>query len=248
MRKSRAFFRRNWKPILGGIALGAVACHPNLAHAANAGGGALPWDTPLTTLRNDITGPVAFTISLLAMVACGAALVFGGEVNEFIRRLIMVVLVAAFLVGVTNLASGAGDHRSHRVSLRRTPFFRVLHRPRLFLGGEREPTLMMAIVAAGLAVSGQNIVTLDGRGNHLVRVHRRLPPSRESRPADEPGLHAAAQVSRVLCPALAALSGCGEVIAQILCRHSPSRGCPFVLDALTDARSQALSGQGRWGL
>jgi type IV secretion system protein VirB3 len=30
----------------------------------------------------------------------------------------------------------------------------------LFLGGEREPTLMMAIVAAGLAVSGQNVVTL----------------------------------------------------------------------------------------
>jgi type IV secretion system protein TrbD len=46
------------------------------------------------------------------------------------------------------------------VSLRRTPFFRVLHRPRLFLGGEREPTLMMAIVAAGLAVNGQNLATL----------------------------------------------------------------------------------------
>ena len=46
------------------------------------------------------------------------------------------------------------------MSLRRTPFFRVLHRPRLFLGGEREPTLMMAIVAAGLAVSGQNLVAL----------------------------------------------------------------------------------------
>ena len=50
------------------------------------------------------------------------------------------------------------------MSLRRTPFFRVLHRPRLFLGGEREPTLMMAIVAAGLAVSGQNLVTLAVAG------------------------------------------------------------------------------------
>jgi type IV secretion system protein TrbC len=107
MQRIRAQFRRNWKPILGGLALGAVACHPNYAHAATAGG-ALPWDTPLTTLRTDITGPVAFTISLLAMVACGAALVFGGEVNEFIRRLIMLVLVAAFLVGVTNLASALG--------------------------------------------------------------------------------------------------------------------------------------------
>ena len=107
MSRSRAFFRRNWKPIVGALAMGAVACHPNLAHAANAGG-ALPWDTPLTTLKTDITGPVAFTISLLAMVACGAALVFGGEINEFIRRLIMLVLVAAFLVGVTNLASALG--------------------------------------------------------------------------------------------------------------------------------------------
>jgi type IV secretion system protein VirB2 len=107
MHMTRAFFRKTWKPVLGGIALGALTCHPNLAHAATAGG-SLPWDTPLTTLKTDITGPVAFTISLLAMVACGAALVFGGEINEFIRRLVMIVLVAAFLVGVTNLASALG--------------------------------------------------------------------------------------------------------------------------------------------
>ena len=85
-----------------------VAFHPHTAQAAAAGGGSLPWDTPLTTLKNDITGPVAFTISLLAMVACGAALVFGGEIHEFVRRIIMLVLVASFIVGVTNLASGLG--------------------------------------------------------------------------------------------------------------------------------------------
>jgi type IV secretory pathway VirB2 component (pilin) len=107
MQRTQAFMRRTWRPALGGLALGALACQPHLAHAATAGG-ALPWDAPLTTLRTDITGPVAFTISLLAMVACGAALVFGGEINEFIRRLIMVVLVAAFLVGVTNLATALG--------------------------------------------------------------------------------------------------------------------------------------------
>jgi type IV secretory pathway VirB2 component (pilin) len=61
------------------------------AHAA-ATGGSLPWDTPLQTLSNDIKGPVAFTISLLGLVATGAALLFGGEINEFIRRIIMVVL------------------------------------------------------------------------------------------------------------------------------------------------------------
>jgi type IV secretion system protein TrbC len=98
---------RPWMPLML-LALVALALlHPAAAHAASAGG-SLPWDGPLTTLRNDITGPVAFTISLLAMVAAGAALVFGGEINEFVRRIIMLVLVASFIVGVTNLASALG--------------------------------------------------------------------------------------------------------------------------------------------
>lgn len=100
--------RRTWLLfVLLSLVVGA-ALYPPAAHAATAGGGALPWDTPLTTLKNDLTGPVAFTISLLAMVACGAALVFGGEINEFVRRIIMLVLVCAFIVGVTNLATALG--------------------------------------------------------------------------------------------------------------------------------------------
>lgn len=108
MHLTRSFLRRHWKPLLGAAVLGAVACHPSVAHAAGAGGGGLPWDAPLTTLRNNLTGPFAFTISLLAFVAAGVVLVFGGEVNEFIRRLIYVVLVAAMLVSVTNLAAALG--------------------------------------------------------------------------------------------------------------------------------------------
>ena len=46
------------------------------------------------------------------------------------------------------------------MSLRRLPFHRVLHRPGLFLGGEREPALITAIVAGGLAVSGMNTVSI----------------------------------------------------------------------------------------
>jgi len=99
---------RPWMPLLLlALVVLALLLHPDTAHAASAGG-SLPWDGPLTTLRNDITGPVAFTISLLAMVAAGAALVFGGEINEFVRRIIMLVLVASFIVGVTNLASALG--------------------------------------------------------------------------------------------------------------------------------------------
>jgi type IV secretory pathway VirB2 component (pilin) len=99
--------RRPWMPLTLFVLLVLTMLHPDTAHAASAGGN-LPWDGPLTTLRTDITGPVAFTISLLAMVAAGAALVFGGEINEFVRRIIMLVLVASFIVGVTNLASALG--------------------------------------------------------------------------------------------------------------------------------------------
>jgi len=44
------------------------------------------------------------------------------------------------------------------VSLRRTPFHRVLYRPALWLGGERELTGSTAVIAIGLAVLGQNLV------------------------------------------------------------------------------------------
>ena len=45
------------------------------------------------------------------------------------------------------------------MSLRHLPFHRVLHRPSLFLGGEREPALLALVVAGGLAVSGMNTVS-----------------------------------------------------------------------------------------
>jgi type IV secretion system protein VirB2 len=106
MRPCADLLRRSWLPLLL-LFLMLAAFHPDAAHASSAGG-SLPWDAPLTTLKNDITGPVAFTISLLAMVACGAALVFGGEINEFVRRIVMLVLVCAFIVGVANLASALG--------------------------------------------------------------------------------------------------------------------------------------------
>lgn len=42
--------------------------------------------------------------------------------------------------------------------LRRTPFYRALHRPNLFLGGERELVMTMGILCAGLIISSQNWV------------------------------------------------------------------------------------------
>ncbi len=107
MRSCAGFHGRGWLFWLGVTLIMLASLHPDAAQATTAGG-ALPWDGPLTTLKNDLTGPVAFTISLLAMVACGAALVFGGEINEFIRRIIMLVLVVALITGVVNVAGALG--------------------------------------------------------------------------------------------------------------------------------------------
>lgn len=41
--------------------------------------------------------------------------------------------------------------------LRRTTIFRAMHRPNLILGAEREPALMLAIVAGGIAITAMNL-------------------------------------------------------------------------------------------
>lgn len=60
----------------------------------------LPWEGPLETLQQSLTGPVAMVIAILAMAVAGAALVFGGEMGDFTRRIMMVVLgISVLLLG-----------------------------------------------------------------------------------------------------------------------------------------------------
>jgi type IV secretory pathway VirB2 component (pilin) len=82
--------------------LAAALAMPVLAHATTTGGN-LPWDTPLTTLETDIKGPVAYGLALLGIVASGGMLIFGGEISEFTRRIMYVVLVAALILGAATL-------------------------------------------------------------------------------------------------------------------------------------------------
>ena len=83
-------------------ALALVLFAPALAHATTTGGN-LPWDTPLQTLETDIKGPVAYGLALLGIVASGGMLIFGGEISEFTRRLMYIVLVAAVILGAASL-------------------------------------------------------------------------------------------------------------------------------------------------
>ncbi len=70
---------------------------------ASSGGGSLPWEGPLQQIQQSITGPVAGAIALAAVAIAGGMLIFGGELNDFARRLVYVVLVAGILLGATNI-------------------------------------------------------------------------------------------------------------------------------------------------
>jgi type IV secretion system protein TrbC len=89
------------------VGLSAVLA-PATASAATGGGG-LPWETPLTTLGNSITGPVAYGISIIGIVAAGGVLIFmGGQINEFLRAVIFIILVISFIIAAKNTLSAFG--------------------------------------------------------------------------------------------------------------------------------------------
>ena len=81
--------------------VGATLSHPAFASS----GGSLPWEGPLQQIQQSITGPVAGFIALAAVAVAGGILIFGGELNDFARRLMYVVLVAGILLGATQIVA-----------------------------------------------------------------------------------------------------------------------------------------------
>ena len=88
------------KTSLGFAMLSAlIIASPALASS----GGSLPWEGPLEQIQESITGPVAGYIALAAVAIAGGMLIFGGELNDFARRLVYIVLVAGILLGATTI-------------------------------------------------------------------------------------------------------------------------------------------------
>ncbi len=81
-----------------------ILCLLLLSHPAFASsmGGGLPFDSWLMKIQKSITGPFAFTVAIIGLVAAGATLIFGGDMNGFMRTLIFFVLVLSFLVAAQN--------------------------------------------------------------------------------------------------------------------------------------------------
>ncbi|PWK74108.1 TrbC/VirB2 family protein [Aminobacter sp. AP02] len=83
------------------LSLSLILADPALASS----GGGLPWEGPLQRIQQSITGPVAGFIALAAVAVAGGMLIFGGELNDFARRLMYVVLVAGILLGATQIVA-----------------------------------------------------------------------------------------------------------------------------------------------
>lgn len=51
------------------------------------------WQAPFTAFLRSATGPIAFGMSVVAIVGAGSVLLWGGEISEFVRRMVMLILV-----------------------------------------------------------------------------------------------------------------------------------------------------------
>lgn len=86
--------------------------------------GVLPYENWLKALQTSLTGPVAFSISLIGIVSAGATLIFaGGEISRFMRTIIYIVLVMTFLVGANSLMTEFFNVSGYSFN------FKILNRP-----------------------------------------------------------------------------------------------------------------------
>jgi type IV secretion system protein VirB2 len=100
LRKSAMQLKKTLVHITIAAAGAIVLASPALA---STGGGGLPWEGPLQQIQESINGPVAGAIALAAMAIAGGMLIFGGELNDFARRLMYIVLVAGILLGASQI-------------------------------------------------------------------------------------------------------------------------------------------------
>lgn len=91
------------KSLLYGFVAVLTLCIPCDVWASAGSGGGLPYETALKTLTDSITGPVAWGLSVIGVVGSCAALLFGGDMNGFMRTAVLIVLVACFICNAVNI-------------------------------------------------------------------------------------------------------------------------------------------------
>jgi type IV secretory pathway VirB2 component (pilin) len=82
----------------------AIATAPALA---GTGGSDLPWNQPLTTVVNNLTGPTAKTLAALAFVLGGAMWAFTSH-EQGAKRFGQALFGVAIVLGAVNLVDALG--------------------------------------------------------------------------------------------------------------------------------------------
>ena len=86
-----------------GVLLIFCLLFPDFAHASTTG---MPWEDPMSKLVKSITGPVAFAVSILALVASVIGLLFGGELSGLIKNMAFLAMGIAIVVCSANVLKG----------------------------------------------------------------------------------------------------------------------------------------------
>ena len=80
----------------------ALLCAPMAALASESD---LPWNTALEKLVNAFSGKTALLISMVGIFFAGGMLIFGGDLGNFGKMVMMVVLVGSMMGALSSLAS-----------------------------------------------------------------------------------------------------------------------------------------------
>jgi type IV secretory pathway VirB2 component (pilin) len=69
----------------------------------------LPWETALGTLSQSLSGNTAKIICTIAVFIAGVALIFGEDLGAFAKRLLMIVIATAFIIGAASFVGVFGQ-------------------------------------------------------------------------------------------------------------------------------------------
>lgn len=81
-----------------------VGAYPSASYAGAGGGTAMPWEGPITSVLNSLTGPVAQALCILAVVALGFGLAFS-EGGSMMRRSLGILFGCSIAVTAVTFAT-----------------------------------------------------------------------------------------------------------------------------------------------
>ena len=87
------------------FAMGVLAAFPSASFAGQQGGGqAMPWEGPITSVLNSLTGPVAQALCILAVVGLGFGMAFS-EGGSTMRRALSLLFGCSIAVTAVTFAT-----------------------------------------------------------------------------------------------------------------------------------------------